>query len=196
MADQPNRPAPGHILEPNWPNGPITPSVRAALERTEGRLSARIASRPDVLGGKSVIRGTRLAVEHILGMLAAGDAPGELLVAYPGLVREDILACLEYAGRQCGTRPLLQRAVEVLNEALKLSPVAVSELMLHRVLCSGELLAHPVLVVRDETGGRCSLGVLGLLNSILDPGRNAPGPVAMTTEGDDKVIGFHLLGPT
>ena len=44
-----------------------------------------------------MIRGTGLAVEFILELIAAGQAEGEILANYPGLTREDILACLAYA---------------------------------------------------------------------------------------------------
>jgi uncharacterized protein (DUF433 family) len=57
----------------------------------------RIVVDPDVLAGKPVIRGTRLAVEFILELLAAGQNENEILANYPGLAREDILACLAYA---------------------------------------------------------------------------------------------------
>jgi uncharacterized protein (DUF433 family) len=56
--------------------------------------SERIVVDPEVLAGKPVIRGTRLAVEFILELLAAGQSEKELLANYPGLSREDILACL------------------------------------------------------------------------------------------------------
>jgi uncharacterized protein (DUF433 family) len=59
--------------------------------------SDRIAVDSDVLAGKPVIRGTRLAVEFILKLLAAGQSESEILANYPGLEREDILACLSYA---------------------------------------------------------------------------------------------------
>ena len=59
--------------------------------------SERIAVDPEVLAGKPVVRGTRLAVEFILELLAAGQSEAELLTNYPGLTREDILACLSYA---------------------------------------------------------------------------------------------------
>lgn len=52
---------------------------------------------PEILAGKPVILGTRLAVEFILKQLAAGQSEQELLANYPGLSREDILACLSYA---------------------------------------------------------------------------------------------------
>jgi len=57
----------------------------------------RIVVNPEILAGKPVIRGTRLAVEFILELLAAGQSESEVLTNYPGLTREDILACLSYA---------------------------------------------------------------------------------------------------
>lgn len=57
----------------------------------------RIVIDPEILAGKPVIRGTRLAVELILDLLAAGQSEDEILSNYPGLAREDILACLGYA---------------------------------------------------------------------------------------------------
>jgi uncharacterized protein (DUF433 family) len=60
-------------------------------------LSERIVVDPTILAGKPVIRGTRLAVEFILELLAAGQAENEILANYPGLTREDVLACLAYA---------------------------------------------------------------------------------------------------
>ena len=60
-------------------------------------LSERIVVDSEVLAGKPVIRGTRLAVEFILELLAAGQSENKILTSYPGLTREDILACLSYA---------------------------------------------------------------------------------------------------
>jgi uncharacterized protein (DUF433 family) len=57
----------------------------------------RIIVDPEILAGKPVIRGTRLAVEFVLELLAAGQSEHEILANYPGLAREDILACLSYA---------------------------------------------------------------------------------------------------
>ena len=57
----------------------------------------RIVIDPTVLAGKPVIRGTRLAVEFILDLFAAGQPEGEILANYPGLTHDDILACLAYA---------------------------------------------------------------------------------------------------
>ncbi len=57
----------------------------------------RIEVNPDVLAGKPVVRGTRLAVEFILELLAAGETEADMLSNYPRLTREDVLACLSYA---------------------------------------------------------------------------------------------------
>lgn len=62
-------------------------------------LLARITINPEILGGKPIIRGKRVAVEHILNMLAVGDDEATILEGYPWMVREDIQACLLYAGK-------------------------------------------------------------------------------------------------
>ena len=54
------------------------------------RLFERITVNPKIFGGKPIIRGRRLAVEHVLGMLAAGDTPEIILEGYPWLEPEDI----------------------------------------------------------------------------------------------------------
>ena len=65
----------------------------------EATLLRRISVNPRIFGGKPIIRGRRLAVEHVLGMLAAGDTPETILEGYPWLEVEDIQACLVYAHR-------------------------------------------------------------------------------------------------
>ena len=65
----------------------------------ENDLLARITYNPEIFGGKPIIRGRRLAVEHVLGMLAAGDTPDNILHAYDWLEAADIQACLVYARR-------------------------------------------------------------------------------------------------
>ena len=57
----------------------------------------RIVVDPGILVGKPVIKGTRLAVEFIIDLLAQGWTEAEILHNYPGLTREDIHACLAYA---------------------------------------------------------------------------------------------------
>lgn len=63
----------------------------------EQELLERITVNPAIFAGKPIIRGHRLAVERVLGMLAAGDTPETILEGYPWLEREDIHACLAYA---------------------------------------------------------------------------------------------------
>jgi uncharacterized protein (DUF433 family) len=50
-----------------------------------------------VLVGKPVIRGTRFSVEFVIGLMADGWVADEILANYPGISREDIIACLAYA---------------------------------------------------------------------------------------------------
>ena len=57
----------------------------------------RIVVDPGILVGIPVIRGTRLAVEFIIDLLAQGWTEQEIRVNYPGLTSEDIRACLLYA---------------------------------------------------------------------------------------------------
>ena len=57
----------------------------------------RIVIDPEILVGKPVIKGTRLAVEFIIDLLAQGWTEAELIRNYPGLTREDIQACLAYS---------------------------------------------------------------------------------------------------
>lgn len=65
----------------------------------EQQLLERIVVNPQIFGGKPIIRGLRMAVEHVLGMLAAGETPEVILREYPFLEPEDIQACLLYAHR-------------------------------------------------------------------------------------------------
>jgi uncharacterized protein (DUF433 family) len=58
---------------------------------------ARIVLDPGVLAGKPVVKGTRLSVEFIIGLLAERWTEADILAAYPGLESEDIQACLAYA---------------------------------------------------------------------------------------------------
>ena len=68
----------------------------------ENALLQRITVNPDIFVGKPIVRGRRLAVEHVLGMLAAGDSPEVILSGYPWLELEDIQACLLYARKVVG----------------------------------------------------------------------------------------------
>ena len=68
----------------------------------EKKLLERITIDPKIFGGKPIIRGRRLAVEHILRMLAAGDSSETILEGYPWLEPEDVQACLVYARKVVG----------------------------------------------------------------------------------------------
>ncbi len=69
---------------------------------SEAQLLKRITFNPEIFNGKPIIRGRRLAVEHVLGMLSAGDTPETILAGYDWLEPEDIQACLAYARRVVG----------------------------------------------------------------------------------------------
>ena len=63
-----------------------------------GELTAdRITLDPAILNGKPVVRGTRLSVEFIIGLMADGWSESDILSEYPGLRPEDVKACLAYA---------------------------------------------------------------------------------------------------
>ena len=65
----------------------------------ETELLERITVRPEIFGGKPIIRDMRIAVEHVLGKLAAGDTAETILSEYPFLEPADIQACLIFAHR-------------------------------------------------------------------------------------------------
>ncbi|MFV1967984.1 MAG: DUF433 domain-containing protein [Pirellulaceae bacterium] len=77
----------------------------------ENQLLERITVNPKIFGGKPIIRGRRLAVEHVLGMLAAGDSPETILEGYPWLESEDVRACLIYARRIVGHERIEPRII-------------------------------------------------------------------------------------
>ena len=60
-------------------------------------MTERIVLDPAVLTGKPVIRGTRLSVEFVIGLLADGWSEADILHNYPGITHDDIAACLGYA---------------------------------------------------------------------------------------------------
>ena len=56
-----------------------------------------IVARPDVLGGKPCVRGTRISVELLLELLASGATREDVLRAYPQVTEEGLNAALLYA---------------------------------------------------------------------------------------------------
>lgn len=69
---------------------------------SETDLLKRITVDSRIFGGKPIVRGRQLAVEHVLGMLAAGDTTLTLLEAYPWLEADDVRACLLYTRKVVG----------------------------------------------------------------------------------------------
>jgi uncharacterized protein (DUF433 family) len=61
-------------------------------------MNDRITVDPSICHGQACVKGARIPVHQIVHMLANGDSMEELLREYPSLTREDILACLDYAG--------------------------------------------------------------------------------------------------
>ena len=57
----------------------------------------RIVRNPAILAGKPVIRGTRISVELVIGLMAGGWGESDIIESYPHITREDIAACLQYA---------------------------------------------------------------------------------------------------
>lgn len=79
-----------------------TSAIGAALE--PGAIATlnevtmdRIVLDPDILAGKPVIRGTRLTVDFIVGLLAEGWTEADIARNYPGVMHEDVAACLRFA---------------------------------------------------------------------------------------------------
>ena len=96
----------------------------------EKKQLERITVNPKFFGGKPIIRGRRLAVEHVLSMLAAGDTPETLLKGYDWLEPEDIQACLWYAHHIVGHEPTHQ-SVTVVDEkghTVEIRPVGLTPL--------------------------------------------------------------------
>ncbi len=93
----------------------VRQKVRHIPSMDEATLLARIAYNPKIFGGKPIIRGHRLAVEHVLGMLASRHTIDDILEDFQGLQAEDIQACLLYAARLVGSEriePVLADAGE------------------------------------------------------------------------------------
>ena len=64
---------------------------------TNDELLKRITARPDVFGGKPIVRDMRVSVELVLSLLSQGVTPEAIVDDYPGLEMDDIRACTAYA---------------------------------------------------------------------------------------------------
>ena len=78
----------------------------------DNELLSRIICDPAVMTGKPVIKGTRLTVDFILGLLAHGETEQEILNEYPGLNMEDIKACFLFATKSMGTTEFMPLMME------------------------------------------------------------------------------------
>ena len=70
-------------------------------------LAERIVVDPSVMGGKPVVRGTRVTVERVLSLLAQGLPMTELLKEYPYLTEDDVRACLAYGASLAGSEEII-----------------------------------------------------------------------------------------
>jgi uncharacterized protein (DUF433 family) len=76
------------------------------------KLLERIIMNPKIMVGKPVIKGTRLTVEYILGLLAHGNTLEEIMAEYAGLERDDIQACLLFASKSLQETDFMPLSVE------------------------------------------------------------------------------------
>ncbi|MBL8220168.1 MAG: DUF433 domain-containing protein [Bryobacterales bacterium] len=79
----------------------------------DSELLERIVLDPEVMAGKPVIRGTRLTVEYVMGLLAHGASESEILEEYDGLSSEDIQACLLFAAKSLESVTFLPLAAKI-----------------------------------------------------------------------------------
>lgn len=73
-------------------------------------MESRISVDPQICSGKPCIRGTRIMVKNILGMIAGGYSIERILEAYPELTREDVTEALDYATQVIDEEKVIQRA--------------------------------------------------------------------------------------
>jgi uncharacterized protein (DUF433 family) len=79
----------------------------AHKDRKVKTMLERITYDPNILGGKPIIKGTRISVQFILELLGAGMSIAEILSEYPHLQREDILAALDYAAKTIANEEII-----------------------------------------------------------------------------------------
>lgn len=106
----------------------------AKVEETAATYAARspgrdwkkhIALDPAVLTGKPVVKGTRLAVEFVLGLLAQGWSESEIRRNYPGLTQAQILACVAYAQARLGEEKAVLPGIRAANLELDAEEIAL-----------------------------------------------------------------------
>ncbi len=80
---------------------------------TDQQLLQRIAMNPGIMGGKPVIKGTRLTVDYILNLLAHGATITEIEDEYEGLTPDDIRACLLFATKSLESTAFMPLVMEM-----------------------------------------------------------------------------------
>ena len=73
-------------------------------------MDSRISVNPQICSGKPCIRGTRIMVKNILGMIAGGYSIERVLEAYPELTHEDVTEALDYATQVIDEEKVIRRA--------------------------------------------------------------------------------------
>ncbi len=92
-------------------------------------------------------------------------------------------------------RTLALQAVNLLNEAMGLDPVAIEALIEQRVPCNQALGDHPTIQCLSEQPDECLLGMLGILNGICGVDEKGWGPIAAVYDDDTKrLLRFDLRG--
>jgi uncharacterized protein (DUF433 family) len=79
---------------------------------TDAILLQRITLDPKIMAGKPVIKGTRLAVEFIINLMAHGATTAEILEEYKGITKEDIQACLLFASEAMSRTEFMPLSLE------------------------------------------------------------------------------------
>lgn len=85
-----------------------------------------------------------------------------------------------------------QDVCDLLNGLLKRDPKAIASLVNNRVPCNDDIANHPTVQVHDIGDGEASLGLIGILNGLFGVDKGRMGPILMTSNQDDVVLGFGV----
>ena len=96
-----------------WMSSRLSKEHQNSIIVNNEELLERITINPKIMVGKPVIRGTRLTVEYILGLLAHGISMEAILEEYPGLAKDDIYACLFFASKSLEDASFVPLGAEV-----------------------------------------------------------------------------------
>ena len=68
----------------------------------------RIISNPDIMLGKPTVKGTRITVELLLKKLSSGSTMDDIIISYPHITKDDILAAIDYAAEVVGNEEMIE----------------------------------------------------------------------------------------